>query len=371
MLFRSIDPKYFAAYTSRGVAKECKGDHDGAIADYTRTIELNPKDAAAYTSRGLAKGRKHDHDGAIADHTRVVELDPKYYGAYYIRGLAKSDKGDFAGAIADYTRAIEIVPKYAAAYLDRGFAKRDKGDLDGAIADFTRIIKFDPKDACAYKARATVKCLKGDLAGAIADHTHDIKHNPNNAIHYYDRGCVKSAKGDPDGAIADYTRAIDLDPQYGAAYHNRGVALYLQKNWLKAYGDFDQASLHEKPGEHQVLLSCAVQTRLGQGEAGRTELRAWLDQRRDAKPGDWVSQLSSFLLGTLDEAALRQGADAPDAKKTREQLCDVWYYAGMQRLAAGQKAEAASCFRKCIATEQKDITEYQLATAELGWLGEK
>ena len=64
-------------YNSRGLAKEAKGDHDGAIADYVRAIELNPKYAGAYNNRGLAREAKGDHDGAIADYNRALELAAK------------------------------------------------------------------------------------------------------------------------------------------------------------------------------------------------------------------------------------------------------------------------------------------------------
>src|SRR5439155_26586183 len=64
-------------YNKRGLAKEAKGDHDGAIADYNRAIELNPKHASAYNNRGIAKQAKGDLDGAIADYNRAIELDAK------------------------------------------------------------------------------------------------------------------------------------------------------------------------------------------------------------------------------------------------------------------------------------------------------
>ena len=90
-------------------------------------VKPNPKEASAYNERGNAKGDKGDLDGAIADYTRAIELDPKFTEAYYNRGLAKKHKGDLDGAIADYNRVIEINPnnpKYARAYCDRGVAKR-------------------------------------------------------------------------------------------------------------------------------------------------------------------------------------------------------------------------------------------------------
>jgi tetratricopeptide (TPR) repeat protein len=41
----------------RGYAKKRLGDKKGAIADYTKAIELNPQYADAYYSRGNAKIR--------------------------------------------------------------------------------------------------------------------------------------------------------------------------------------------------------------------------------------------------------------------------------------------------------------------------
>src|ERR1700720_4401186 len=50
--------------------------------------------------RGLGKVDKQDLDGAIADFTRAIELDPQYASAYGDRGLAKQSKGDQDGATA-------------------------------------------------------------------------------------------------------------------------------------------------------------------------------------------------------------------------------------------------------------------------------
>src|SRR5204863_530623 len=209
------------AYNKRGIAKGVKGDIDGAIADFTRAIELYPKYGTAYNNRGLAKKNKGDLDGAIADCTRAIELDPKDAGAYSNRGIAKQAQGDLSGAIADYTRAIELDPKYANAYNNRSIAKRRKGEMDGAIADCTRAIELDPKYAPAYNNRGVAKGANGDIDGAIADYTRAIELDPKDARAYNDRGVAKQAKGDLDGAIADCTRVIELNPKNANAYNNR------------------------------------------------------------------------------------------------------------------------------------------------------
>ncbi len=63
-------------FSKRGVAKEKKGDLVGAIADYSKAIELDPKDTIAYFNRGGAKQMKGDLDGAIADYSKAIELNP-------------------------------------------------------------------------------------------------------------------------------------------------------------------------------------------------------------------------------------------------------------------------------------------------------
>ena len=76
-------------FNARGVGKRAKGDLEGAIADFTKAIELNPEFAAAYNNRGGAKREKNDLDAAIADFTKAIELKPAYAVAYNHRGAAK------------------------------------------------------------------------------------------------------------------------------------------------------------------------------------------------------------------------------------------------------------------------------------------
>ena len=116
-----------------------------AFGQQTATIpEANIQNAGTYNDRGIAKRKKGDLDGAIADFTKAIELKPNYAEAYANRGNAKQAKGDLDGAIADSTNAIELKPDDAEAYTNRGNAKRAKGDLDGAIADSTKTIELKP-----------------------------------------------------------------------------------------------------------------------------------------------------------------------------------------------------------------------------------
>ena len=67
-----------------------------------------PSDDAAFVKRGMARQQKGDHDAAIADFTKAIEMNPECVQAYASRGLSKEAKGDAAGAKADYGKSIQI-----------------------------------------------------------------------------------------------------------------------------------------------------------------------------------------------------------------------------------------------------------------------
>jgi len=135
-----------------GIEKGKEGDLDGAIADFTRAIQLNPKDDAPYYNRAQAKWLKKDTAGAIADYTRAIELGSTNPATYNNRGNARAENNDRDGAIADYTRAIELKPNYARAYYNRAMVKKEKGDATGAAADFKTAEKLDPELASEESA---------------------------------------------------------------------------------------------------------------------------------------------------------------------------------------------------------------------------
>jgi tetratricopeptide (TPR) repeat protein len=103
------------------------------------------RDGTGCYNSGRIKQNRGDVDGAIADYSRAIQLKPDYVDAYVNRGLAKKTKGDLAGAIEDYSKAIELKPDFAYAYDVRGVAKKAKGDLEGANADHSKSIELKLK----------------------------------------------------------------------------------------------------------------------------------------------------------------------------------------------------------------------------------
>ena len=47
---------------------------DRAIADFTREIEIEPDNADAYRYRSTAYARKQNHEAALANYNRAIEM---------------------------------------------------------------------------------------------------------------------------------------------------------------------------------------------------------------------------------------------------------------------------------------------------------
>jgi len=157
-------------YFDSALDKDEANDYYGAIADYSKVIELNPNYSDAYKNRGNSKDNLKDYYGAIADYTKAIELDPNNSAAYFLKGYSKNSLKDYYGAIADYTKSMELDPNNSdIIYFYRGVSKNSLKDYSGAISDYTKAIELYPNNATAYNNRAASKYFTNDLKGACED----------------------------------------------------------------------------------------------------------------------------------------------------------------------------------------------------------
>lgn len=234
----SKNDSYALAYYSRGVAYYTNKEWDKAMADYSRTIEIDPNYTDAYFNRAIYYDNSGQFDKAIADYSRAIAINPKYTQAYANRAAVYGKTGQLDLAIADCSRAIEIDPKFTDAYANRGVAYLNLGEWDKAIVDFSIAIGINPNSAQAYENRGVAYLNLRQWDKAIEDCTSAIEINPDNAKAYNNRGFTYGMLGQYDKAIEDYSKAIAIDSKYADAYNNRGVAWLNLGQWDKAIADF-------------------------------------------------------------------------------------------------------------------------------------
>jgi tetratricopeptide (TPR) repeat protein len=193
-----------------------KGEFDNAIGELDKAIQLNPRNSKAFFGRADCKLMTHDMEGALKDYTRSIELGPKEPGvekAYNNRGIARQYVGDEIGAFSDYDRAIALNSSYAAAYNNRGviFDKRGKPDL--ALKDFDRAILLDPFQSAAFTGRGNIRFRRNLVDEALADYRKSIDLDPSAAAPYIVRGALYGLKNKWEMALADLRTAIEMDSE--------------------------------------------------------------------------------------------------------------------------------------------------------------
>ena len=180
-----LDSTQPLAFLNRGYAHRSLGNHVATSEDFKRAMALDPSlvpelgplvqpapapkpvepDCDALTRSGIDLMKKGDLDGAIAEYSRALDLDPGALIARHNRGVARQKKGDIEGAIFDYSKAIESNPKDADTVMNRGIARHKKGDLRGAIADYAKSLELDPKQTEVARALRELRMSEGVFCG--------------------------------------------------------------------------------------------------------------------------------------------------------------------------------------------------------------
>lgn len=105
----SVNPDYATARVNRGYAYWVNEQPELALAEAEYLINGDSGSAAdGYYLRGALAQDAGDHQAAIEDYGRVIELDPEWSSPYLGRGFALWNLYDFAAAARDYHTWLEI-----------------------------------------------------------------------------------------------------------------------------------------------------------------------------------------------------------------------------------------------------------------------
>ena len=198
-----------------GLDKRKKGDHQGAIDDYTKAIALSPNYFSAYFNRGFDFDKLGNYRAAIADYNKAIELNPDYAIAYNNRGVAHKALKEYHKAIADYNKAIELNPYYVDAYYNRGNDYKALKEYHKAIADYDKAISLKTDYTDVYNNRGIVYYKLENYQKAMADYDNAIELNPDYANSYYSRGLIYESQVDKKIAIQNYQKAAELYKRQG------------------------------------------------------------------------------------------------------------------------------------------------------------
>jgi tetratricopeptide (TPR) repeat protein len=169
------------AYASRAIAHWEKGAYQKAAADSHQAIRLGSKSALAHLMRGILLEDAGDHRGALADFSRAIEIQPAPV-AYYNRGTSYLALADHTRAVADFDRALAGDEQMPQAFVNRGLAHLALGHWDMALADAERGASLLARSALAQATLTRVLVAVGQ-AGDRPQLT--LTHGPRGSLAFF------------------------------------------------------------------------------------------------------------------------------------------------------------------------------------------
>ena len=118
---------------------------DEAVAEFTRTLDLDPHHADAHQALGnLLVQRGLTADGLV-HLSDAVRFDPADASKHYNRGVALLQNGGTADAMAEFTEAVRLQPDLAEAHGNLAIIHARQGRRADAAAEYAEAVRLKPE----------------------------------------------------------------------------------------------------------------------------------------------------------------------------------------------------------------------------------
>ncbi|KAE9976406.1 TOM (translocase of outer membrane) complex component [Venturia inaequalis] len=129
------------AYNMRGTFRYLRGENVEALADISKSLELDSDYSQSYIKRAsmhLEMGEQEKTDG---DFEEAIKRDAEDPDIYYHRAQLHFIKGEFKEAAADYQKSIDLDKDFIFSHIQLGVTQYKLGSVASSMATFRRIIK--------------------------------------------------------------------------------------------------------------------------------------------------------------------------------------------------------------------------------------
>ncbi|MCD6308086.1 MAG: tetratricopeptide repeat protein, partial [Candidatus Latescibacteria bacterium] len=215
-------------YHYLGLARQRKGDIEGALAMYRRALEKDPGNAESLANIGLLRYDAGRYDEAAATFRKALGLKPSDAAISSNLGNALVRLKCYDEAVKAYRAAILNDPDNSSYQSNLGHALLRSGRIDEAIAAYREAVRLTPESASLQYRLGEALRMAGKNDEALAAYRRAIGIDPSMTDACLNAGNVYFMQNDFDHAIEWYTRGLETNPGYGALHKNIGIA-YLRE----------------------------------------------------------------------------------------------------------------------------------------------
>ncbi|MEC9265616.1 MAG: tetratricopeptide repeat protein [Pseudomonadota bacterium] len=230
------------ALTFRAAALMDVFDFSGAVADFTRGLDLAPNNIGLMHGRAQALERMGRYHDALLDYDTAIQIAPDSPALFTGRALIHAQLDNMDAAFRDLEKSRKLAPRNVETLALMGGLYTETGDFDKAIGLFDKAIELRPEIGRLYLRRGLARMKAGEWDESLADLTVAIEKENGLPDAYMLRAMVHRDADRDDLALADYSAAIDGDPTLAGAWQGRGVLYMDMKEYDRARNDMDVAA---------------------------------------------------------------------------------------------------------------------------------
>lgn len=344
----------------RGKALIKTQKYSDAIHQFDQAIKIDPEEPAFWINRGICHSQLKQYQSSIDDYGRALAIKPSIATAYNNRGAVYLYLGKYLEAQSDFDKAIRYDAHYPNAYSNRGFTKIKLGRYKESLDDVNIAIKLKPDFAGAYTNLSMAQTYLDHYAEAIEACNQAIKLNPTMSSAYNNRAAIRVIQGDFTKSLDDFDQALKISPNDLEARNNRAAVYLTMGRTSDAVKDLQKAldsGIWDQPAAATTVIFCCV----GLLKLHNLEAIKQLKEESDKsiKEKVWPHPIIQYLGGATTADELLALAD--NKSKQTEAECFI----GMRLSSEGDDEKALEHFKVALNSEDKTLSEYNLAKAEV------
>ncbi|KAK4150984.1 hypothetical protein C8A00DRAFT_36406 [Chaetomidium leptoderma] len=257
------------AYNLRGTFRCLKGKHEEALADLSKSIELDPEMTQSYIKRASMNLELGAPDKAEEDFAVALSKNDEDPDIYYHRAQLHFIKGEFAEAQKDYQKSIDLDRDFIFSHIQLGVTQYKMGSIASSMATFRRCMKNFEKTPDVYNYYGELLLDQGKYHEAIEkfdtaiELERETKPTCMNVLPLINKSlALFQWKQDFSEAEKLCEKALIIDPECDIAVATMAQLLLQQGKVTEALKYFERAAeLARTEGELVNALSYAEATR--------------------------------------------------------------------------------------------------------------
>lgn len=225
------------------------GAYDKALTTYTAIIDLSPKETMAYYYRGTDYLITGEHDLAIEDFEKALDLAPNNYDLRIeIAGRLSENYYEEEGI--KYLQNFLVDNEKKLSSFDKGRIYYYMGDLENAKVFLEDARDDDDYNTVLYLGKTYEKLKDYNYAASVYDNF--LKRHPESAVIYNQLGLSKLAQGDYEASLNEWDLARG---NYESALNAFLSAKNIENNGIDQVLSFNEIVAYEKLGDFSKAKS--------------------------------------------------------------------------------------------------------------------